>query len=157
MFVCMWLSTEGTAMGKDQCNPLGMRCLLKMKSMGIVEDSYRISDEPTSSQWPHVSVTYFQPFQLVQSRGPDASGADKPQAASKQIAAHVGCKGSFTGVENGGKNPTDGGKDGHDVSPGTPVSSSNLCLKRDPANNKYIREKIRYSPKELFKKCLAHM
>lgn len=87
-------------MGKDQCNPLGMECWLKMNSLGIVEDSYRVNDEPTSGRWPHVSVTHFQPFQLVQSRGPDASGADKPQAASKQIAAHVDCKGSFTVVEN---------------------------------------------------------
>lgn len=59
MFVCMWLSTEGTVMDKDQCNPLRMRCWLKMNSMGVVEDSYRISDEPTSDPWPHVSVTHF--------------------------------------------------------------------------------------------------
>lgn len=48
MFVCMWLSTEGTVMDKDQCNPLGMRSWLKVNSMGIAEDSYSISDEPTS-------------------------------------------------------------------------------------------------------------
>lgn len=35
---------------------------------------------------------------------------------------------------------TDEGKDGHDVSSGTLVNSSNLCLKRDPENKKYMRE-----------------
>lgn len=59
VFVCMWLSTEGTVMDKEQCNPLGMRCWLKMNSMGIAGDSYSISDEPTSDWWPHVSVTHF--------------------------------------------------------------------------------------------------
>lgn len=58
------------------------------------------------------------------------------------------CKGSFTVVENRKKN-TDEGKDRDDVSSGTLVNSSNLCLKRDLANNKYIGEKIRSSPKEL--------
>lgn len=51
-------------------------------------------------------------------------------------------------VENRKKN-TDEGKDRDDVSSGTLVNSSNLCLKRDLANNKYIGEKIRSSPKEL--------
>lgn len=84
-------------------------------------------------------MTHFQPCQLVQARGPDAFGADKPQAASKQIAAHVHCKGRFTAVGKKEKN-TDEGKDGHDVSSGTLVNSSNLCLKRDPENKKYMRE-----------------
>lgn len=54
-------------------------------------------------------------------------------------------------VENGKKH-TDEGKDGHDVSSGSLVNSSNLCLKRHPANNKYTGKKIRSSPKELVQK-----
>lgn len=36
IFVCMWLSTEGTLMNEEQCNLLGMRSWEKLNKMWIV-------------------------------------------------------------------------------------------------------------------------
>jgi len=44
---------------------------------------------------------------------------------------------------------SDEGEKGASISSGTLANSSNVHLKRDLINNKYLRKKIRSSPKEL--------
>lgn len=55
-------------------------------------------------------------------------------------------------VQNRRKKIIDEREEGADISSGTLANSSNLCLKRDLTNNKYLGQEIRSSPKELVAK-----